>query len=412
MSRIKVRWLWIVVGIEILAIAAILIWGLALRQPKNAPVVTPPPVTTPAPEPTYNTPEIELKEVASGFSQPVAIVSTGNASDTRLFVVEQDGRIRYIKDGKPADFLDIRSKVKTGAEMGLLGLAFHPDLAKNPYFYVNYTDKNQNTNVARYTLKSDGTADAGSEKTILQVAQPYPNHNGGGLAFGPDGYLYIGLGDGGSGGDPQNRAQNPNQLLGKMLRINVNSGDPYSSPKDNMFPDGKGGRPEIWAMGLRNPWRFSFDRKTGDLYIADVGQGDWEEINFQAADAKSGAQNYGWRCYEGSHKFNTNGCKDASNYVNPIIEYNHDDGRCSVTGGYVYRGTQLPALDGKYFYGDYCGGQLYYAELVSGKWKTMPAAETNHSITTFGEDNTGSLYLASYKTGTVYNINDTANSTR
>ncbi len=409
MSKIKVRWLWIVVSIEILAIAGILIWGLALRQPYKVPIQAPAPVNTPAPEPTYNTPKVELKEVATGFAKPITIVGTGSASDTRLFVVEQDGQIRYVKDGKPATFLDISSKVKTGAEMGLLGLVFHPDLGSKPYFYINYIDKNQNTIVARYALKSDGTADTGSEKTILRLAQPYPNHNGGGLAFGPDGYLYIGLGDGGKGGDPQHRAQNPNELLGKMLRIDVNSGDPYSSPKDNMFPDGKGGRAEIWAMGLRNPWRFSFDRKTGDLYVADVGQIEWEEVNFQAAGSKSSTQNYGWRCYEGSHEFKTSGCEDASKYISPIIEYGHTEDRCSVTGGYVYRGVKFPALAGKYFYGDFCGGQLYYAERVSGEWKTTLASKTALRITTFGEDNTGNLFLASYKTGTIYEIIDTAN---
>ncbi len=411
MSKIKVRWLWFVIGFEILAIAGILIWGLALRQPEKNVVQVPPPAAPPA-APVYNTPNVELVEVANGFAKPITIVGTGSSSDTRLFVVEQDGKIRYIKDGKPAAFLDISSKVKTGAEMGLLGLVFHPDLSAKPYFYINYIDKNQNTVIARYTLKSDGTVDTGSEKMILRLAQPYPNHNGGGLAFGPDGYLYIGLGDGGKGGDPQHRAQNPNELLGKMLRIDVNSGDPYSSPTDNMFPDGKGGRAEIWAMGLRNPWRFSFDRKTGDLYIADVGQIEWEEVNFQPAGAKSATQNYGWRCYEGSHDFKTSGCMNKSEYISPIIEYGHTEDRCSVTGGYVYRGTKFPALDGKYFYGDYCSGQLYYAEKVSGAWKSTLAAETGLRITTFGQDNTGGLFLASYKTGAIYDITDTANRPR
>ncbi len=413
MSKIKVRWLWIVVGCEIVAIAGILIWGLAMRQPKNAPVQTPATQQQPQ-KPTYNTPKVELKKIADGFAKPVTIVNTGTQNDKRLFVVEQDGKIRVATTGgsvAPEPFLDLSSKVKTGGEMGLLGLAFHPKLAENPYFYVDYVDKNQNTIVARYTIKNMSEeswgADSSSEKVLLKIKQPYANHNGGGLAFGPDGYLYIGMGDGGSHGDPQNRAQNRNELLGKLLRIDVDGGDPYSSPKDNMFASG-GGRAEIWAMGLRNPWRFSFDRKTGDLYIADVGQGDWEEINFKSAASKADL-NYGWRCYEGSHKFNTAGCQAASTYINPIIEYNHDDGRCSVTGGYVYRGTAFPALDGKYFYGDYCTGDLYYTEQVSGMWDTTPVAQTGHRITTFGEDSAGELYMASYKSGTIFQITDTAN---
>jgi glucose/arabinose dehydrogenase len=289
-----------------------------------------------------------------------------------------------------------------------LGIAYHPKTAENKFFYVNYTDKSQNTIVARYTISSKtGRADKDSEKVLLKLKQPYTNHNGGGVAFGPDGFLYIGMGDGGSGGDPQNYAQNPDDLLGKMLRIDADKGIMYDIPAGNPFAK-SGGKPEIWASGLRNPWRFSFDAKSGDLYIADVGQGDYEEVNFQPATSKGG-ENYGWRCYEGAQVFNDKGCKDAATYVKPILQYDHGDRRCSITGGYVYRGKAFPALDGNYFYGDYCNGQIFYARKVKSAWQSTLGKATTMQISTFGEDSAHELYVADYVRGTLFQITDTAN---
>ena len=411
MTKIKIGWLWIVVGLEIVAIAALLVWGLVVRQAEDT-AKTDKPVVQQNTKPVYKTPKIELSKVTGGLAKPVTITAMPDASDKRLFVVEQDGVIRVVNADRSVDatpFLDLQSKVKTGGEMGLLGLAFHPQVADNNYFFVNYVDKDQNTVVARYTINKDTKrADAKSEKVLLKIKQPYTNHNGGAVAFGPDGYLYIGMGDGGSGGDPQNHAQDNNDLLGKMLRINVDSGDKYDIPTDNPFAT-EGGKREIWASGLRNPWRFSFDRKTGDMYIADVGQGDWEEINFIQANSQGGLKNFGWRCYEGSHTFKTDNCQGPNSYVMPILEYDHTEGRCSVTGGYVYRGSKYPAVAGKYFYGDYCGGQLYYTSQVSGVWTPVSAATTGYAISTFGEDSAGELYIADYATGTIYQVTDTAN---
>jgi glucose/arabinose dehydrogenase len=405
MSKIKMRWLWLIAGLEVAGIATLLIWNFVFRQSTPAP----PPQTTQNSDIGYKTPKIELAQVVTGLSKPTAITAMPDATDKRLFIVEQDGTIRIVNADKtlaPTAFLDIKSKVKSEGEMGLLGLAFHPQVAQNHYFFVNYVDNNQNTIIARYTISTaTGLADKASEKTLLKIKQPYSNHNGGQLAFGPDGYLYIGMGDGGSAGDPENRAQNKNELLGKILRIDVNN-DNYAVPADNPFVK-EGGKPEIWALGLRNPWRFSFDRKTGDLYIADVGQGNYEEIDLQKATSKGG-ENYGWRCYEGSHEFKTDGCLDANNYTLPILDYDHSDSRCSVTGGYVYRGGQYPALLGKYFFGDYCGGQLYYIEQKSGSW-TATKTTTSYKISTFGEDSNGELYLADHVGGAVYQITDIAN---
>ena len=268
--------------------------------------------------PTAKTqPSINLQQIATGFNRPVDIVHAG---DNRLFIVEQNnGRIRIMdQDGNinPTNFLDIGSRVgSTANEQGLLGLAFHPNYASNGYFYVNYTATNGNTNISRFTVSANpDVANANSEVILLTVSQPYNNHNGGGIKFGPDGYLYIGMGDGGSGGDPGNRAQNTTNLLGKMLRIDVDGGSPYSIPVDNPFVNNGSVSNEIWAIGVRNPWRFSFDRQTGDLWIADVGQGDWEEINMQPA-ASNGGENYGWRCYEGNIAFETAGCSSVSSFL-------------------------------------------------------------------------------------------------
>lgn len=361
---------------------------------------------------TLRDPVITTDEVASGFTSPTAIISTGQPSDRRLFIVERTGLIRFVSPpdkAAPRTFLDISDKVQNSGEMGLLGLAFHPDFEQNGYFFVNYVDKNQTTVIARYTASSDkNTGEPDSEKIILTLKQPYPNHNGGDLTFGPDGYLYAALGDGGSAGDPENRAQDKNSLFGKILRLDINKGDPYAIPVTNPFRGESGAKEEIWAYGLRNPWRISFDRSTGDLYIADVGQGALEEINVQKA-ASRGGENYGWRCFEGNQPYHPDGCLDADRYTAPVVEYNHDEGRCSVTGGYVYRGKANPALIGKYFYGDYCNGQLFYASEKEGKWRQTLAIKTALSISAFGQGSDGELYLADFKTGAIYTLKDTAN---
>jgi glucose/arabinose dehydrogenase len=403
--------LFIIAALEVLAIIALLVWVIAIRPDNKQPAQSTGTQQTPT-DKTLGEPKLALKPVASGFESPVGIRALPDPTDKRLFVVEQTGAIHVIAANgtvEQAPFLDLTAKVKTGGEMGLLGLAFHPKVAENSYFFVNYIDKQLNTIVARYSIsKQTGRADPASEKVLLKLKQPFENHNGGDLAFGPDGYLYIGLGDGGSGGDPGNHAQTVTDLLGKMLRIDVDRGNPYSVPSDNPLAKSGSSKSEVWALGLRNPWRFSFDRQTGDLYIADVGQGDWEEINFQTAGSAGGV-NYGWRCYEGMHPFQTAGCQDASAYTSPVIEYDHSLNRCSVTGGYVYRGATYPALAGKYFYGDFCSGHLYYTGGVKASWAQVTALESGMAISTFGEDSSGELYVADYSSGTIYQITDTAN---
>jgi glucose/arabinose dehydrogenase len=374
------------------------------------------PAPKPAPATTetqkqLNPPKVVLAPYASGFSSPTGIVSTGNTNDKRLFVVERGGIIKAVgENGQVASqpFLDITAKVQAEGEMGLLGLAFSPHYAEDGYFFVNYIDKNQNTVIARYRVSGDDSlADPKSEQMVLTIKQPYPNHNGGDLLFGKDGYLYAALGDGGSGGDPHDFGQNLNSLFGKILRLDV-SQLPYKVPVSNPFANQTGKRGEIWAYGLRNPWRVSFDRKTGDLYIADVGQGDREEVNVQPHDSKGGV-NYGWRCYEGNKTYNSAGCGAQSNYTFPIFEYDHSDKRCSITGGYIYRGTQYPALDGKYFYGDYCTGELFWAEKHDTQWHSTMIVDTDYQFSTFGEDGTGELYAADFVKGAIYRIQDSAN---
>lgn len=348
--------------------------------------------------------EIVAVPVAQGLDSPLAVVHAGDGSGD-LFIVEQQGRILLYRGGAllAAPFLDIRARVGCCGERGLLGLTFHPDYANNGEFFLNYTDTAFNTVVARYRAAPDGlSADPAGEQVLLRVEQPFSNHNGGQLAFGPDGYLYVGLGDGGSGGDPGNNAQNPDSLLGKLLRLDVDAGLPYGIPAGNPLAAG-GGRAEIWALGLRNPWRFSFDRLTGDLFIADVGQDALEEVNLQPA-ASGGGENYGWRLMEGSRCFQpASGCDDGSLTL-PVLEYLHQQGRCSVTGGYRYRGRAVAALYGRYVYGDFCSGEIFAAAPDgNGQWQSEVLLRTAFAISAFGEDEGGELYVADLDGG-VYRL--------
>lgn len=339
----------------------------------------------------------------SGFEKPVDLISPPG-DPAKIVVLEQQGVIRLIQRGmtSPQPILDIRDRVgSNGSEQGLLGIAFHPEYAKNRYFYVNYTDLNGNTVIARFTVAQNGeTADPQSEKKILQVSQPFANHNGGGLAFGPDGYLYIGLGDGGSQGDPQNNAQNLNSLLGKLLRIDVNQPEGYAIPADNPFARG-GGNPEIWAYGLRNPWRFSFDARSGDLYIADVGQDLWEEVDFLPAGAAGGA-NFGWNLMEGNHPYR-NQIDLPSNLIYPITEYDHNSG-CSIIGGFVYRGQSLPAWQGIYLFGDYCRGTVWGLLKTSVGVEVKQFSMISGTISSFGLDGSGEIYVLDHQHGDVYKL--------
>jgi glucose/arabinose dehydrogenase len=354
-------------------------------------------------------PELELELVADGFDDPVIMTHTRDGSG-RLFIGEQGGVV-WIWTGTqilPVPFLDISSLTNGGGERGLLGLAFHPDYPNDDRFFVNYTNNSGDTVIAQYRVSgaNPNVADPGSAFILLTVDQPYSNHNGGSIAFSPiDGYLYIGLGDGGSGGDPLNSGQLLNSLLGKILRINVDGALPYEVPPDNPFV-GAPGEDEIWAWGIRNPWRFSFDRETGDFFIGDVGQGSWEEIDFQPA-ASSGGENYGWRCWEGNHPFNQTGCGDPDDYVFPILEYSHGFG-CSVTGGYRYRGALYPNLYGYYLYADYCTGTVWGAVNEEGTWTSTALLPSLMSVSSFGEDELGELYLADHSSfnGAVYRIID------
>ncbi len=344
----------------------------------------------------------QLVTVAEGFHRPILLTNAGDGSG-RLFVVQQSGRVRIVAGNGYQDppFLDVSSLISPQAasimysERGLLGLAFHPDFAENGQLFIDYTDLSGNTVVARYTVMADNPdqVDPASATVLLQVRQPFPNHNGGHLAFGPDGYLYVALGDGGSGGDPNGNGQNPQALLGKILRLDVDAGDPYGIPADNPYLNNPDLAPEVWAWGLRNPWRYSFDRATGDLYIADVGQNLWEEVNFQSADSPGG-ENYGWNIMEATHPYS--GAPIADSLVLPFTEYSHDQG-CSITGGYVYRGAALPDLQGVYFFGDWCTGRIWssYRD-VAGDWHTNEFMQMPRLFSSFGEDENGELYVVDY----------------
>jgi glucose/arabinose dehydrogenase len=352
---------------------------------------------------------IQVETVTPVTGSPVAITHAGDGSG-RLFITLQEGRVMIFNGTLlPTPFLDISSLVSCCGERGLLSVAFHPNYATNGFFFVNYTNTLGNTVVARYQVSADpNVAASGSARFILGARQPFANHNGGQLQFGPDGYLYIGLGDGGAGGDPGNRAQNLGLLLGKILRINVDGALPYTIPPDNPFVGNPNARPEIWAYGLRNPWRFSFDRHTGHLFIGDVGQGAFEEVDFQLGNSLGG-ENYGWRLMEGKHCFNpARNCRNPSLKL-PILEYSHTEG-CAITGGYRYRGVQFPQLVGTYLFADFCNGQIWGATHAPGTgWTRTLQATTTARISTFGEDEAGEIYFAhrgGAATGAIFRISN------
>jgi len=369
------------------AIAVTILAGIGItRAIQAAPAVGagPPPL-----------PRVQLQRVATGLTQPLYAVHAGDGS-RRLFVVEQSGVVRILRDGRllPAPFLDIRRRVIAGGELGLLSVAFHPRYASNGRFFVNYTSNlgNLRTVIAEYRVSAGNPDVADStERVLLEIAQPFRNHNGGLNLFGPDGMLYIGMGDGGSGGDPFNNGQRLDTLLGKLLRIDVDGGAPYRTPADNPFLGRGTARGEIWAYGLRNPWRFSFDRGTGQLFLADVGQNAWEEV-----DLVERGQNYGWNVMEGAHCFNPPTDCNAAGLRLPIAEYGRAMG-CSITGGYVYRGSRIRDLVGRYLFGDYCSGRLWtLTEAAPGRWMMTQLLETGLSISSFGEDQDGEVYIVDH----------------
>jgi glucose/arabinose dehydrogenase len=354
---------------------------------------------------------VALTQVASGLDSPLQLTNARDGSG-RLFVVEQTGKIKLIKAGvvQGTPFLDLSDEISHGGEQGLLGLAFHPSYKTNGLFYVNFTRANGDTVVNRYRVSTTNpdVAVRATGYRIITIAQPYDNHNGGMIAFGPDGYLYIGMGDGGSAGDPGNRAQRLDTDLGKMLRINVNGSvgaRHFLIPSSNPWV-GKVGWDEIWSRGLRNPWRFSFDRKTGDLWIGDVGQNRFEEIDRSKVSSSSTSRgrgvNYGWRLMEGRHCYNpSTGCTWSGKVI-PVVEYGHVDGACSVTGGYVYRGAKIPALYGRYVFADYCNGTIWSIPNTAASPATPTTLlSTSMNISSFGEDGSSELYVVDHG-GAVY----------
>jgi glucose/arabinose dehydrogenase len=366
--------------------------------------------TVKAADPILIPKNIKFEETVSGLVNPLFVTHAGDGSG-RLFIVQRNGKILIHKNGalNALPFLDIGGIITTsGGEQGLIGLAFDPDYESNNRFYVVYTVALNNAiKLARYhESETDPDLADPNGTVLLTINKPYTNHNGGMIAFGPDTYLYMAVGDGGSGGDPNNNAQNKNTLLGKLLRLDV-SGSTYSIPPTNPFVGGSNVKEEIWAYGLRNPWRFSFDRLTGDLYIGDVGQNSQEEIDFQPSTGLGG-ENYGWRVLEGNLCYNPANCAPPPNYTPPIKTYNHgtdDSFGCSITGGYVYRGSQFPALAGVYLYGDFCKGKIWgLINNGSGQWTSTLIVDGNYLISSFGEDEQGELYLIDYAAGNVFQI--------
>ena len=345
--------------------------------------------------------DVTLTEIAAGFNRPIYVTGANDESN-RLFIVEQSGMIWIVKDGYrvPQPFLDISHRITPVAltdeftEQGLLGLAFHPGYTNNGFFYVYFTDRAGDTVVERYETPVDGldAADPLSASVVFQLPQPFVAHNGGQIAFGPDGYFYIALGDGGDANDPLGAGQNTQMLLGSILRIDVDGAAPYAIPPDNPFVGDASARDEIWSYGWRNPWRFSFDRLTGDMYISDVGQHKWEEFNFQSA-ASIGGENYGWSAFEGSHEFSG---AAAPNHVPPFFEYDHSQG-CAAIGGYVYRGQAIPKLEGVYVSGDWCNGRIFVSWRDRDRnWHWELFNRTELTISSFGEDDAGELYVVDY----------------
>jgi glucose/arabinose dehydrogenase len=352
---------------------------------------------------------VELQPVVGGLDTPVGLANAGDGSG-RMFALEKAGRIRVIRDGalEPVPFLDLTDRVgAVSSEQGLLGLAFHPRYAENGLLFVNYTNFDGDTVVSRFSVSADPVkADPGSEVVLLTVDQPARNHNGGHLAFGPDGFLYVGLGDGGAAGDQFGNGQNGQTLLGALLRLAVDGVEPYGVPDSNPFVGRPGWRSELWAIGLRNPWRFSFDRQTGDLYIGDVGQNRYEEVDFQPAGA-AGGQNFGWPIMEGKHCFPADQSCDQTGLALPVWEYEHSQG-CSVTGGYVYRGQDFPALGGVYLFGDYCSGRIWGMapgfETGGTAWRVAQVGQADVRLSAFGEDENGELFVLDIEAGVMYRL--------
>ena len=417
-------WVWILILLGALVLVGMTLYALAAsRRPAFA-------------QDNIDMPDVSLTQVAAGLARPVHITHAGDGSG-RLFIVEQHGRITILDDElAPSPFLDIADRVQSpltggGNEEGLLSLAFPPGFKDKGHFYVYYTMLDGDNVLARFSMIEDSNqADPASEEQILVFPHPqYSNHNGGQLAFGPDGYLYIGTGDGGGGGDPLGNAQDPSSLNGKLLRIDVEmvfkTKDPlgwfdpfnertncklrkfndqaYAIPGDNPFIDNPAYRPEIWALGLRNPWRFSFDRDSGDLFIADVGQNRWEEINYQPVDSPGG-QNYGWNVMEGEECYGSGSC-DTDGLTLPVFVYPiFSSSDCSITGGHVYRGEAIPALDGIYIYGDFCSGSIWGLTQDDNEWHSGLIESTNFRISAFGEDENGEVYVADMVGGSIYQI--------
>jgi glucose/arabinose dehydrogenase len=390
-------------------------------SPTRAPTSTPVPTTALAPTAVPAAPAIEqaklaLAPVARGLDRPLFVTQAGDGSG-RLFIVEKAGTIRVLQGGSvlPRPFLDIRDRVLSrGSEQGLLGLAFAPDFARTGAFFVDYTDLSGDTVVSRFRVTGDpNIADAAGEFEVLGIPQPASNHNGGMLAFGPDGYLYVGAGDGGGQGDPFHNGRNPQALLGKILRLDVTSdpAKPYVIPPDNPWVaatwNGQAVRPEVWALGLRNPWRFSFDRRTGDLWIADVGQDRYEEIDRVPAGADGrveGGLDFGWPIMEGTHCYPDTASCSREGLTLPVVDYAHGANGCSIIGGYVYRGKAMPALAGAYVYGDYCSGRIWALAPAAGGWRSRLLLESGLAISSFGEDQAGELYVTDLQAGIVYRL--------
>lgn len=380
--------------------------AVAQPQPTSTPVAEPSPPTETVTLPLLDALTLSLTPVGAGFRKPTFLTHAGDGSG-RLFIVEQPGQIRIIQNGNilPTPFLEITDRIKIeSSEQGLLSVAFHPNFANNGYFFVNYTNTTGDTVIARYQIADNpDVADPHTEKILLTIGQPYPNHNGGQLVFGPDGYLYVGMGDGGSAADPHNNGQRLDTLLGKILRLDVDNADPYGAPQDNPFVNLADTRPEIWSYGWRNPWRISFDSATGDMYVADVGQNKYEEVHVEMAGTPGG-QNYGWRLMEGLHCFDPADCDPASLPVElPVTEYDHAQG-CSITGGYVYRGSNYPELTGTYLYGDYCSGLVWgLRREADGGWSNAQMLASNANISSFGQDEQGEIYLVAHQ-GDIYRV--------